>query len=127
MSSPIRTYRDLLAWQKAVDFAVEIYSLTRTFPRSQTYGLSSQMQKAAVSIASNIAEGHSRSTSSYLYHLGVSDGSLRETETDLIIANRVGFSKLETHLAMLERADEVGRLLYRLSTSVERSNNRRRS
>ena len=123
--SPIHSYRDLLAWQKAVDFAVDIYSLTRTFPKSEIYGLSSQLQRAAVSIASNIAEGHSRSTATYLNHLGVSDGSLRETETDLIIANRVGFSKTETHLALLDQADQLGRLLYRLSTSVERSRSRR--
>ena len=119
--SPIRSYRDLIAWQKAVDFAVDIYALTRTFPRSEIYGLSSQLQRAAVSVASDIAEGHSRSTATYLHHLGVSDGSLRETETDLIIANRVGFSKNETHLAMLERADEVGRLLYGLTRGVEDS------
>jgi len=124
--SPIHSYRDLIAWQKAVDFAVDVYSVTRTFPRSEIYGLSSQLQRAAVSIASNIAEGHSRSTSTYLYHLGVSDGSLREAETDLIIANRVGLSKSETHVALLKQADEIGRLLYRLSTSVERSRRSRR-
>ena len=123
--SHIQSYRDLLAWQRAVDFAVEIYSLTRTFPKSELYGLSSQLQRAAVSVASNIAEGHSRSTATYLHHLDVSDGSLRETETDLIIANRVGFSKLETHLALLERADEVGRLLFRLSSAVDQSRSRR--
>ena len=119
--SPINSYRDLVAWQKAVDFAVEIYSLTRTFPKSELYGLSSQLQRAAVSVASNIAEGHSRSTATYLHHLDVSDGSLRETETDLIIANRVGFSKLETHLSLLGQADEVGRLLHGLARGVERS------
>jgi len=119
--SPIRSYRDLLAWKKAVDFAVDVYSLTRTFPKSETYGMSSQLQRAAVSVASNIAEGHARSTATYLHHLGVSNGSLRETETDLIIANRVGFSKLETHLALLTQADEVGRLLHGLSRGVERS------
>ena len=123
--SPVHSYRDLIAWQKAVDFAVEIYSLTCTFPKSEVYGLSSQLQRAAVSVASNIAEGHSRSTATYLYHLDVSDGSLRETETDLIIANRVGFSKRETHIALLERADEVGRLLFRLSDAVDRSRSRR--
>ena len=126
MSPPIRSYRDLLAWQKAVDLAVDVYALTRTFPRSETYGLSSQLQRAAVSIPSNIAEGYARSTSGYLYHLSVSGGSLRETETDLIIANRVGFSKTEAHLALLDRADEVGRLLYGLSTGVERSRRARR-
>jgi four helix bundle protein len=126
MSSPIHSYRDLIAWQKAVDFAVDIYSLTRTFPRSEIYGLSSQLQRAAVSVASNIAEGHSRSTATYLHHLGVSNGSLRETETDLIIANRVGFSKVETHVALLAQADEIGRLIYGLTRSVERSRSSRR-
>ena len=124
--SAIHSYRDLIAWQKAVDFAVDIYSLTRTFPRSEIYGLSSQLQRATVSVASNIAEGHSRSTATYLHHLGVSDGSLRETETDLIIANRVGFSKLETHLSLLERADEVGKLLFGLTRGVEQSRRHRR-
>jgi four helix bundle protein len=122
--SRIQSYRDLLAWQKAVDLAVDVYSLTRTFPRSEIYGLSSQVQRAAVSVASNIAEGHARSTASYIHHLSISVGSLRETETDLIIANRVGFSKLDAHTALLESADEVGRLLFGLTRSVE---SRRRS
>lgn len=126
MPSAIHSYRDLLVWQKAVDLAVDVYALTRTFPKSETYGLASQLQRAAVSVASNIAEGYARSTSGYLHHLSVSGGSLRETETDLIIANRVGFSKNDAHLALLNGADEVGRLLYGLSTSIERSRRTRR-
>ena len=117
----IQSYRDLVAWQKAIDFAVEIYGVTRSFPRSEIYGISSQLRRAAVSVASNIAEGHGRPTAAYLNHLSLSGGSLRETETDLIIANRVGFSKLETHLALLKQADEVGRLLSGLTAGVERS------
>jgi four helix bundle protein len=125
--SRIQSYQDLVAWQKAVEFAVDIYSLTRAFPRSEIYGLSSQLQRASVSVASNIAEGHGRTTAAFLNHLSVSGGSLRETETDLIIANRVGFSKLETHLALMQRADEVGRLLSGLTNSVERSRAHRSS
>lgn len=125
--SIIRSYRDLIVWQKAVDLAVDVYSLTRTFPRSEIYGLSSQVQRAAVSIASNIAEGHGRTTAAYLNHLSVSGGSLRETETDLIIASRVGFTKVETHLALMESADEVGRLLSGLIANVEHARGRRSS
>ena len=125
--SQIKSYRDLLVWQKAVDLAVDVYSLTRTFPRSEIYGLSSQVQRAAVSVASNIAEGHGRTTAAYLNHLSISGGSLRETETDLIVANRVGFSKLATHVSLMEAADEVGRLLSGLIGSVERSRDHRRS
>lgn len=117
----IESYRDLLAWQKAVDLAVDVYALTRTFPRSEIYGVSSQLQRATVSVASNIAEGHAKSTASYLNHLSISGGSLAETETILIIGNRVGYSKLETHLSLLKQADEVGRLLRGLAKGVERS------
>ena len=74
---------------------------------------------------SNIAEGHGRSgPGEFLHFLSTARGSLRETETDLIIANRVGFSKDATHVALLEQADEVGRLLYGLTRGVERSKSR---
>ena len=119
-------YKDLIAWQKAMDLVDLVYRLTDKFPKREVYSLTDQIRRAAVSIPSNIAEGHGRSTSAYLYHLSVSGGSLRETETDLIIANRVGFSKLETHLALLQRADEVGRLLSGLTRGVEESPKRRR-
>ena len=118
----IQTYRDLLAWQRGVDLAVDIYALTRTFPKSELFGLSSQVQRSAVSIAANVAEGYGRSgPGEYLRFLSNARGSLRETETHLIIANRVGFSEDPAHLALMNRADEVGRLLYGLTKSVSRS------
>ena len=121
----IETYRDLLAWQRGVDLAVDIYALTRTFPKSEIFGLSSQVQRSAVSVAANVAEGYGRSgPGEYLRFLSNARGSLRETETHLIIADRVGFSKHSTHLALLDSADEVGRLLYGLTRSVSRSSAR---
>jgi four helix bundle protein len=78
-----------------------------------------------VSIAANVAEGYGRSgRGEYLHFLSNARGSLRETETHLIIANRVGFSESSTHLALMDCADEVGRLLYGLTKSVSRSSAR---
>ena len=118
----IESYRDLLAWQKGVDLAVAIYDVTRTFPKSELFGLTSQARRSAVSVPANIAEGYARTGSGeYLRFLSNSRGSLRETETDLIIANRVGFLKDVDHVALMESADEIGRLLYGLTRSVSQS------
>ena len=118
----IRSFRDLLAWQKAVDLAVEIYQLTRIFPKSELFGLASQVQRSGVSVPANIAEGYgSTGPGEYLHFLSNARGSLRETETHLIISNLVGLSTPEAHLALMDTADEVGRLLYGLTRSVSRS------
>jgi len=78
----INTFRDLRVWQAAVELVVEVYRLTGVLPKQETYGLVSQMQRAAVSIPSNIAEGHSREhIKEYLHHLSVAQGSLAELET----------------------------------------------
>jgi len=123
--SRIRSYRDLVAWQRAVDLAVEVYSLTRTFPKSELYGVTGQVRRSAVSVAANIAEGYGRSgPGEYLHFLSNARGSLRETETVLIIANLVGFSTEATHAALLQTADDVGGLLYGLTRSVSRSKSR---
>ena len=121
--SPVRNYRDLEVWQTAIEFAVANYGLSRTFPRSELYGLTGQLEKAAVSIATNIAEGHGRgSPREFLRFLSYGRGSLRECETVLIIANRIGYSKAETNQALLSTADHIGRMLHGLSASVARNN-----
>jgi four helix bundle protein len=83
---PVQSYRDLIAWQKSMDLVVEIYSSTQSFPRAETYGLMSQLRRAAVSIPSNIAEGHDRlSTGEYKQFPGHARGSLVEVETQILI------------------------------------------
>jgi len=78
----VRSYRDLIVWQKAMDLVVQCYNLTKNFPNSELYGLTSQLRRAAVSIPSNIAEGHGRSsTKAYVNHLMIAHGSLMELET----------------------------------------------
>jgi four helix bundle protein len=83
---PVQSYRDLVAWQKSMDLVVEIYHWTQSFPRTETYGLTSQLRRAAVSIPSNIAEGHDRlSTGEFRQFLGHARGSLVEVETQILI------------------------------------------
>lgn len=89
--SEIRSYRDLVAWQQAVELAASVYSLSRSWPREELYGLTSQARRAAASISANIAEGYGRDNlGSYLQFLRIAQGSLKELETHLLVAKRVG-------------------------------------
>ena len=119
MKIPIRSYRDLVVWQKAVELVTEIYRLTQTFPKEEMFGLMSQMRRAAVSIPSNIAEGHGRlSRKEYIYFLGNARGSLAELETQVTIARNLGFLE-ETKLnRVLEQAGELGRIINGLLASL---------
>ncbi|MFK7050739.1 MULTISPECIES: four helix bundle protein [Flavobacterium] len=90
----IRSYKDLLIWQKGIDIVVSIYELVEDFPKEEMYALTSQLKRASVSIPSNIAEGYGRSsTQSYIHFVNIARGSLFEIETELIIANRLNFIK----------------------------------
>jgi four helix bundle protein len=88
----MESYRELVVWQKGMDLVVAVYRLTATFPKSETFGLASQLQRAAVSIPSNIAEGNAlKQTKAYLRYLAIASGSLAEVETQLDIAERLGY------------------------------------
>ena len=87
----IESYKDLRVWQRALDLAVSMYSITGRFPKSEIYGLTSQMRRAAVSIASNIAEGHQRPSRDFARFLNIARGSVAELETQLEIARRIGY------------------------------------
>jgi four helix bundle protein len=105
-------YRDLIAWQKAITLAEFVYLLTNSFPKSEMYGLSAQMRRAAVSISANIAEGNGRLTrGEWQQFLGHARGSHLELETELTVSWRVGLINEEQHRAALARCDEVGRLI----------------
>ena len=117
----VNSYRDLEVWQKATDLVIECYRLTLQFPKSELYGLTGQIQRAAVSIPANIAEGHGRDhLGDYLHHLSVANGSLMELETHLLIANKLRYLK-ETDLEpVLSRTAEVGRMLAGLTKALRR-------
>ncbi len=97
-------YRDLIVWQKAMELTVCIYRLTRTFPGEELYGLTSQMRRASVSIASNIAEGRGRpNAGEFRQFLGHAQGSTYELQTQLMVARKLGFGSEE----MLREAESV--------------------
>jgi four helix bundle protein len=112
--SQIQSYRDLLVWQQAMDLAVSIYDLTRDWPRDELHGLTSQSRRAAVSIAANIAEGYGRGSRSYVSFLRIATGSLKELETQLLIAQRVGHSGERAISPRLEQCESIGKLLRAL-------------
>jgi four helix bundle protein len=113
-------YEDLIAWQKAKTFASEIYRATEPFPKTEIYGLTSQLRRAAVSVASNIAEGQGRLTRGEFCHfLGQARGSLLEVETQLSIAVDLHFLGLNEFQELQESSSEVRRLLNGLIQSMQ--------
>lgn len=116
----IASYRDLKVWQSAIELAEATYSLTRDFPNSELYGLTAQSRRAAISVAANIAEGHGRETTgAFIQFLRTSQGSLKELETHLIIAQRLDFASPAKVEAILARCDELGRMLRGLIRSLQ--------
>lgn len=114
-----KSYRDLIAWQRAMDLVTEVYRITASFPREEMYGLSSQLRRAAVSIPSNIAEGQGRRGAAEFRHfLRQACGSLMEVETQILIAERLGYCSSEQANKLLETAAEVGRILNGLIASL---------
>jgi len=112
-------YSELLVWQKAMDLVEQVYRVTRTFPPDERFGLTSQTQRAAVSIPSNIAEGHGRkSTGAFQNPLSVAAGSLMELETQVQIAERLGFLSEAECSSILKRTDEISRMLSGLRASL---------
>jgi four helix bundle protein len=113
--SEIKSYRDLLVWQKSVRLVTEVYQVTRLFPKEESYGLTSQMRRCAVSIPSNIAEGYGRrATNDYLRHLSIATGSLFELQTQLEIGKNLEFLKAADHERLYELSREIERMLSSL-------------
>ncbi len=117
-----RTYRDLELWQKATDLVVECYRTTRSFPNSEAYGLTSQMQRAAVSVPANTAEGQGRQyKTEFIQHLSIAYGSLTELETHIQIAQRLNYFKVGEAERLLDRTGKVGRVLNGLLRFLRRA------
>ena len=118
----IRSHRDLIVWQKAMDLVVSVYRATDSFPKAETYGLTSQIRRAVTSIPANIAEGQGRRLPrEFLYFLANARGSLWELDTHLEAAMRLGFLTGEAHAELRSQMDEVGRMLNGLMRSVANS------
>jgi len=120
MNEPIKSYRDLTVWKSGIDLTVACYEATRTFPRDELYGLTSQIRRAAASIPANVAEGHGRdSTGQFIQFLRIAQGSVKELETHLVVADRVGMLDAKIAAQLLARCDEVGRMLRSLIRTLE--------
>ncbi len=115
----VRTYRDLLAWQRGMDFAEAVYKTTDCLPKNEEYGLKVQLRRAAVSIPSNIAEGQGRqSTGEFLQFLGHARGSLLEAETQVLLASRLGYFSSEQAETLLKLGSAIARVLNGLISSL---------
>ena len=115
------SHKDLILWRKALDLAVLVHRSSTALPRSEIYGLVSQMRRAATSVPSNIAEGYARrSTKEFIYFLRVARGSMAELETQLLLAQRVGYLPERQVTELQDRIDEVGRILHAVVAGLRR-------
>ena len=113
------SYKELFAWQKAMDVVTEIYRVSKSFPKEEMFGLTSQIRRAAVSIASNIAEGHGRVTGSDRKHfVAMARGSLLEVETQVEIAVNLGYVEVTKAKPLFESMSELGKIINGLLKSI---------
>ena len=116
----VSSYRDLRVWQAAMQLAKEVYKVSAKFPKWEMYGITSQITRAAVSIPSNIAEGHARdSRKEFLHHISIAMGSLAELETQLELATELEFVDSRTSQSVLQLADGVGKMLRGLQKTLK--------
>lgn len=107
----VKSYKDLIVWKKAMDLVEMVYQVTKEFPREELYGLANQLRRAAVSVPSNIAEGHARkSTAEFRNFLSIARGSLAEVETQLLIAKRLGYINTQRVESILLIQVEVNKM-----------------
>lgn len=117
----IKSHKDLLAWQKAMELVELVYELTRQFPREELFGLATSLRRAAVSIPSKIADGHERdNTREFIHYLSVARGALSEAETQMEVATRLGYINQEQQARFTHLASDTGKIVNGLMNSVER-------
>lgn len=115
----IQSYKDLDVWKQSIQFAELVYQSTKDFPKSETYGMMSQMRRASVSIPSNIAEGWGRGTKEYLHFLVIALGSSCELETQIILSHRLGFIGQEISSTLDKKVADISRMLKALRKSLK--------
>ena len=117
----IKSYRDLRVWQDAMALAESCYRVTRGFPKDEMFGLTSQIRRSAASVPANIAEGHGRAhTRTFVQYLRISQGSLKELETHLMLAERVGITSRSEIEPLLGASEAIGKMLRSLIASLQR-------
>ena len=122
-AGPVTHFRDLVVWQRGMDVAMAVYRASCVFPKSELYGLTAQVRRAAVSVPSNIAEGQGRQhIGEFIQFLCIATGSLSELDTQRIIASELGFLATEANVEMEAGITEVQRMLYSLTTKLKTRN-----
>ena len=122
MSNPsFKSYRDLEVWQLAMILAKQVYEITAAFPKDERFGLVNQMRRAAVSVPSNIAEGHARSsTVDFQRFIKIAMGSVAELETQTLLSQDLGFVSIDQQQELMQPLDQIGKMLRGLHRSLER-------
>ena len=119
-TTAIRSYKDLIVWKASMELVCEVYEVTRSFPDTERYGLTSQMRRCAISIPSNIAEGWSRNSArSFISYLNIASGSMSELLTQLEIARRINYISAKRMQALEHRGIQISKMLYMLIKKIE--------
>jgi four helix bundle protein len=120
VGADIKSYRDLLVWQQAMDLAVSCYKFSKKFPKEDLFGLTSQLRRSSASVAANIAEGHGReSSATFVQYLRISQGSLKETETHIILAGRLELGSKQELKQALASCEDIGKMLRSLIRAIQ--------
>ena len=115
----IRSYKDLVVWQKGITFVETVYQVTEEFPRGEQYGLTNQLRRSAVSVPSNIAEGQARQhTGEFRHFLYIALGSLAEAHTQIIIAERLAYLNEQNHKNLMVQMNELQKMLHALAKKL---------
>ena len=121
MGERVNSYRDLRVWQESMELAQACYGLTRAFPREETFGLSSQIRRSGSSVPANIAEGYGlENTRAFIRQLRIAQGSLKELETHLLLAERVGVAAIGTTESLMAKCESVGKMLRLLIRALQK-------
>jgi four helix bundle protein len=121
IDGPIRSFMDLRVWKEPMDLVEVCYVLTKGFPKEEIYGLTSQLRRAAVSVPANIAEGYGRENKgSYVHHLKIAQGSLRELQTHVMLSARVQIADMNLTKPVLDKCEVVAKMLNGLIRSLQR-------
>jgi len=122
----MKDFKKLKVWNRAIDFAAEVYQATEKFPKKEVYSLTDQIRRSAVSIFSNIAEGCKKDSDAELVrYCNIALGSTGELESQLIFSERIGYLKIETLNGMVRELDEIGKMLAGLIKSIREQNEKR--
>lgn len=117
----VQSFRDLEVWKLGMDLAMECYRVTKTFPKDELFGMTSQSRRSAASIPANIAEGHGRQhTKEFLNHLSIARGSLMEVQTHLLLAQRVGLLKNDDMNQLMPLCERISQMISRLRQALEK-------